>query len=92
MVSDLNTFSHKGCKIAAQKKFVFSANFALLAGFFWYRCYYQHRSRDALSPVCGIFYGRKEGNNMTMFLINSFDWSGKVIPIFFEGTQDSERN
>ena len=21
----------------------------------WYRCYYAHRSRDALSPVCGIF-------------------------------------
>ena len=21
----------------------------------WHRCYYPHRSRDALSPVCGIF-------------------------------------
>ena len=21
----------------------------------WYRCYYLHRSRDSLSPVCGIF-------------------------------------
>jgi hypothetical protein len=21
----------------------------------WHRCYYWHRSRDALSPVCGIF-------------------------------------
>ena len=21
----------------------------------WYRCYYPHRSRDALSPLCGIF-------------------------------------
>ena len=21
----------------------------------WYRCYYPHRSRDPLSPVCGIF-------------------------------------
>ena len=21
----------------------------------WYRCYYPHRLRDALSPVCGIF-------------------------------------
>ena len=26
----------------------------------WYRCYYSHRSRDALSPVCGIF--RKENS------------------------------
>ena len=24
-------------------------------GLVWYRCYYPHRSRDALSPVCGIF-------------------------------------
>ena len=22
----------------------------------WYWCFYPHRSRDALSPVCGIFY------------------------------------
>ena len=22
----------------------------------WYRCYYPHRSRDALSPVCEIFF------------------------------------
>ena len=34
MVSDYKTFSQKGCKIAAQKKISFSANFALLAGFF----------------------------------------------------------
>ena len=55
MVSDLNTFAHKGCKIAAQQKVSFSANFALLAGFFWYWWYYPYRSRDSLSPVCGIF-------------------------------------
>ena len=35
MVSDLKMFAHKECKIAgAKKKFFFSANFALLAGFF----------------------------------------------------------
>ena len=61
VVSDLKTFACKGYKIAAPKQFFFffffllSANFALLAGFFWYQCYYSHRSRDALSPVCGIF-------------------------------------
>ena len=22
----------------------------------WHRCYYRHRSRDALSPICGIFF------------------------------------
>ena len=30
----------------------------LLAGFFWYRCYYPHRSRDALSSVYRIFLNR----------------------------------
>ena len=34
MVSELNIFAYKGCTIAALKKFVFSLNFALLAGFF----------------------------------------------------------
>ena len=24
--------------------------------FFWYWCYYPHRSKDTLSPVCGIFF------------------------------------
>ena len=42
-------------KIAKQKKISFLANFAILAGFFWYCCYYLHRLRDALSPVCEIF-------------------------------------
>ena len=34
VVSDLKTLAYKGCKIAAQKKYGFSANFALLAWFF----------------------------------------------------------
>ena len=50
MVSDLKTLAYKGCKIAVQKKFVL-ANLALGSGFFGYRCYQPHRSRDALSPV-----------------------------------------
>ena len=33
MVSDLKTFCQKGCKIAAEKKVCFLANFVLLAGF-----------------------------------------------------------
>ena len=36
MVSDCNFFAHKGCKIAAQNKYAFLANLALLPGFFWY--------------------------------------------------------
>ena len=48
-------FSQKWSKIAAQKKIIFLANFALPAGFFWYWCYYRHRSRDSLSHVCRIF-------------------------------------
>ena len=63
MVSDLKTFARKGCKIAAKKKFVFSANFAVLAGFFWYQCYYLHRSRDSLYPVWGIFFLHTDGHS-----------------------------
>ena len=35
-----------------QKNWVFGYSWSTLL---WYRCYYTHRSRDALSPVCGIF-------------------------------------
>ena len=54
MVSDLQTFAHKGFKISALKKFLFG-QFLPKYQNFWYRCYYPHRSRDSLSPVCGIF-------------------------------------
>ena len=36
-----------------QKNLVFGYSWSTLL---WYRCYYPHRSRDALSPVCGIFF------------------------------------
>ena len=35
-----------------QKNWVFGYSWSTLL---WYRCYYPHWSRDALSPVCGIF-------------------------------------
>ena len=44
------TFAHRGCKVACVRR-----NFAFLAGFFLYRCYSPHWSRESLSPVCGIF-------------------------------------
>ena len=36
-----------------QKNWVFCYSWFTLL---WYWCYYPHRSRDALSPVCGIFF------------------------------------
>ena len=36
----------------SKKKWVFGYSWSTLL---WYRCYYPHRSRDALSPVCRIF-------------------------------------
>ena len=36
-----------------QKIWVFGYSWSTLL---WYRCYYPHRSRVALSPVCGIFF------------------------------------
>ena len=34
VISDLKTFTNKGCKIAAQKKVCFWANFALMSRMF----------------------------------------------------------
>ena len=47
----------KGIKSPPQNSFIFIffCEFCLTSRIFWYRCYYLHRSRDALSPVCGIF-------------------------------------
>ena len=47
----------------------------------WYRCYYPHRSRDALSPICGIFvvveevyteYGLQEGVCFTACVVENY--------------------
>ena len=37
------------------KKWVFGYSWSTLP---WYWCYYPHRSRDALSPICGILKKR----------------------------------
>ena len=47
-----------GLKLPRKKKF-----FLLILPWYtllWRRCYYPHRSRDALSPVCGIFLCKKK--------------------------------
>ena len=56
VISDLNTFSPKGCKIAAQKSNFFK-EFCLISWIFFGigATYYPYQSRDALSPVGGIF-------------------------------------
>ena len=37
----------------------------------WYRCYYPHRSRDALSPVCGIFVTEVEKMSILFLLLTN---------------------
>ena len=44
----------KGVK-SPRKKSLFFGDFCLTSSFFWYCCYYPHRSRDALSPL-SIFF------------------------------------
>ena len=41
----------------------------------WHRCYYPHRSRDALSPVCGIFL---LAPSLTPILLASTRWQESV--------------
>ena len=45
-----------------QKKLVWGYSWSTLL---WHRCYYPHRSRDALSPVCGIFSTRESTLRLT---------------------------
>ena len=80
MVSDLKTFTQKGCKIAALKK-VFFGNFVLLSRVFWYWCYYLHRSRDSLSPVSRIFthFKAKISKSKTIFFALIFPREFKII-------------
>ena len=56
--SNISTFLFgSGLKSPCKKKF-----FLLIlpwSTLLWHRCYYPHRSRDALSPVCGIFFDKE---------------------------------
>ena len=44
----------------------------------WYRCYYPHRSRDALSPVCGIFDSKFMQQNWANVFFYTFSKHTKV--------------
>ena len=62
------------------------ANFALLANFFWFWCYYAHRSGDALSPVCGILFTRTRDmlQNYSLFCCpSSLSNKGDNVRCFF---------
>ena len=57
--------TNKGVKLSRKKIKIKNAEFRLnkpliirsiKSRFSWYGCYYPHRSRDSLSPVCGIFF------------------------------------
>ena len=41
----------------------------------WYRCYYPHRSRDSVSPVCWIFFNLEDnvGRSSVHYLTNHGD-------------------
>ena len=78
--SQINTFAHKRCKIAAQKEVWFLTNFALLAGFFW--CYYPQRSTDVfkiiIKNICFNFFLlhqnalKNQNRNMDLLIWNLF--------------------
>ena len=56
-----------------QKTLAFGYSWSTLL---WYRCYYPHRSRDALSPVCGIFFFFFSWFSLAIFFIITSDfWS-----------------
>ena len=71
----MNIFVWKWSKIAAQKK-VFFLLILPWSTLLWHRCYYSHRSRDALSPVFGIFSPRN-------LFIQTFFFNEKLVSNFF---------
>ena len=54
-----------------QKNWVFGHSWSTLL---WYRCYYPHRLRDALSPVCRIFW-LWDGIFFLLSRINKRNWA-----------------
>ena len=52
-----------------QENWVFSCSWSTLL---WYRCYYPHRSRDSLSPVCGIFM-------LKLVLLNKYNFKKRCM-------------
>ena len=53
--SQIGTFLFANCLKSPRKKKFFFLLILPWSTLLWHRCYYPHRSRDALSPVCGIF-------------------------------------
>ena len=54
--SNIWTFLFGSCLKSPRKKKFFFLLILPWSDLLWHRCYYPHRSRDALSPVCGIFF------------------------------------
>ena len=48
-------WSPKNGRCSIIKAIIKSIIKSIKSRFLWYRCYYPHRSRDSVSPVCGIF-------------------------------------
>ena len=59
-----------GLRLPHKKKFFFLV-ILLWSTLLWHRCYYPHRSRDALSPVCGIFSLRQNRLKENFLLISN---------------------
>ena len=55
------------------KNLVFGYSWSTLL---WYQCYYPHRSRDALSPACGIFSTHVSAQNVQA---EFFDCANKFV-------------
>ena len=66
------------------------SNFALLTVFFWYWCYYPHRLRDFLSPVCGtillqLFNFQLHTQHLLCHLMNTLTHSLSFTQLGFYG-------
>ena len=54
----------------------------------WHRCYYPHRSRDSVSPVCGIFILAESGRGRRSIAEKEDGLIGTIVPFV---TSDDSR-
>ena len=79
--SNIWTFLFRSGLKSPRKKSCFLLLILPWSTLLWHRCYYPHWSRDALSPVCGIFFQSFNCRFAAPFFWQSWSWIFKV-PFF----------
>ena len=77
--SNIWTFLFRSGLKSPRKKKVFFLLILPWSTLLWHRCYYPHRSRDALSPVCGIFSSPNQVQRWRLNISGSVEHVGESL-------------